>query len=68
MVKVWDACTGLDLLTLKGHTHAYSASFSSDGFRIVSGGDNMIKVWDARPLNHSSPRIVRWPSTEAKFP
>ena len=36
--KVWDAKSGAELLTLKGHTSASdSASFSPDGSRIVTG-------------------------------
>jgi hypothetical protein len=39
-----------DLMRLKGHTATvYSASFSPDGARIVTGSwDQMAKVWDAR--------------------
>jgi WD40 repeat protein len=46
---VWDAITGKEILTLTGHTHeVFSASFSSDGKRIVTGSqDNTAKVWDA---------------------
>ena len=48
--KVWDANTGAELLTLKGHTNwVYSASFSPDGLRIVTGSDDKTaKVWDAK--------------------
>jgi WD40 repeat protein len=51
-VKVWDAQTGQETLTLKGHSGSVrSVSFSPDGKRIVSGGgyrDNTVKVWDAQ--------------------
>jgi WD40 repeat protein len=58
-IKVWDAQTGQETLTLKGHTgHVNSVSFSPDGKRIVSGGGRRgkprpprhfgeITVWDA---------------------
>ena len=48
--KVWDARSGAEVFTLKGHTDwVNSASFSPDGTRIVTGGnDLMAKVWDAR--------------------
>jgi WD40 repeat protein len=50
-LKVWDAKTGQETLTLKEHTSVvYSVSFSTDGKRIVSGSsDSTVKVWDARP-------------------
>jgi formylglycine-generating enzyme required for sulfatase activity len=49
-VKVWDAQTGQETLTLKIHSDdVTSVSFSPDGKRIVSGSyDNTVKVWDAQ--------------------
>lgn len=48
-VKLWDARTGREILTLKGHNHPVnSVVFSPDGRRIVSGSNgNTVKVWDA---------------------
>ncbi len=48
--KVWDAKSGAEVLTLKGHTgRVISASFSPDGSRIVTGSDDKTaKVWDAQ--------------------
>jgi WD40 repeat protein len=48
-VKVWDAATGKEVLSLKGHTgQVRSVAISSDGKRIVSGSeDHTVKVWDA---------------------
>ena len=48
-LKVWDATTGREIRTLKGHTKMVnSVAFSPDGKRIVSGSDDeTLKVWDA---------------------
>jgi WD40 repeat protein len=48
-VKVWDAATGQETITLREHTDAVtSVAFSADGKRIVSASaDKTIKVWDA---------------------
>jgi WD40 repeat protein len=51
-LKVWDAQTGQETLTLKGHyDRVLSVSFSPDGKRIVSGSyDKTLKVWDISSL------------------
>ena len=48
-VRVWDAETGTEKLTLKGHTSPVtSVAFSPDGKRIVTGSeDQTAQVWDA---------------------
>jgi len=57
-VKVWDAVTGLETLTIKGHSDRVSSvSFSPDGTRILSSSapnfqlpvrnDRTLKVWNA---------------------
>jgi WD40 repeat protein/serine/threonine protein kinase len=47
--KIWDAVTGEELLSLKGHgAGVTSLDFSPDGRRIVTGSwDQTAKVWDA---------------------
>ena len=47
--KLWDATTGVCLLTLAQHKdEIYSAAFSSDGSRIVTASsDSAAKVWNA---------------------
>jgi WD40 repeat protein len=48
-IKVWDASSGQEKLTLQGHNKAVtSVAFSSDGKRIVSGSnDRKVRLWDA---------------------
>jgi hypothetical protein len=56
MVKVWDAASGRELLTLKGYTvWVWSVSWSPNGTRLAAGGDDgTAKVWDA-----AGPEAVR---------
>ena len=70
IVKVWDAQTGQESLTLKGHTGwVSSVAFSPDGKRLVSGSlDKTVKVWDAQTgqeiltlKGHTGP-VAAWPS------
>ena len=46
--KIWEAVSGRQLLTLKGHRAAIrSAAFSPDGQRMVTGGDDLeVRVWE----------------------
>jgi hypothetical protein len=51
-IKVWDAVSGQELLTLRnGHKgRIYSVAFSPDGKTLVSGGrDGVVKIWEATP-------------------
>jgi len=51
-VKVWDAQTGQELLTVEGHSEYWNGvAFSPDGHRLASGAaGGAVKIWDATPL------------------
>jgi WD40 repeat protein len=50
-VKVWDAQTGQELLTLKRHGDVTGVAFSPDGHRLAAGTANgTVTIWDATPL------------------
>ncbi|GFP54349.1 vegetative incompatibility protein HET-E-1 [Trichoderma asperellum] len=48
-IKIWDATTGTERQTLKGHSSSVRAvAFSGNGRYIASGSDDKtIKIWDA---------------------
>ena len=56
--KLWDAASGRELLTLKGHRGwVFKAAFSRDGQRIVTAsGDGTAKIWEAA----SAEQVVKW--------
>ena len=52
-VKVWDAQTGQELLSLQGGSHNIAGfgkrmAFSPDGKRLAAGDKEVVKVWDAQ--------------------
>jgi len=47
-VKIWDAATGLVLMTFDGHFEGFELVFSPDGRRIAASDlDGAVEVWDA---------------------
>jgi WD40 repeat protein len=55
-VKVWDAATGQEIATLRGHSgYVWSVVFSPDGKRLASGGGHHakgeVKIWSDSQWN-----------------
>jgi WD40 repeat protein len=48
VVKVWDAQTGQEVLTIKDRGYVSSVAFSPDGKRIAGQSIAKLKVWDAQ--------------------
>jgi WD40 repeat protein len=49
-VKVWDAQTGQELLTIQGGTFGHQVAFTPDGQRLASNAGGTVKIYDATPL------------------
>jgi WD40 repeat protein len=60
-VKLWDAQTGQELFTLKGHSDwVGSIAFSPDGKRLASSSaDQTVKVWDVQ----TGKQLFTWKAT-----
>ena len=55
---MWDAQTGLELLTFKAAGLARSMAFSPDGHRLVSAAGRTVTIWDATPLPEKPDRTT----------
>ena len=54
VIEIWDATTGKQLLTLKGHTQEiYGVCYTPDGTRLASASaDKTVRIWDATTGQH----------------
>ena len=59
---MWDAASGQELLTLKGHKEwIIAVAFSPDGQRIVTGSaDRTARIWEAA----SPEQVASWRNEE----
>jgi WD40 repeat protein len=50
-IKIWDARTGDEVLTLRGHTDLVTClAFSADSHQLASASvDRTVRIWDATP-------------------
>ena len=65
-VRLWDAATGKEKITLRGHTDTvWSVAFSPDGRQLVSASfDSTARIWDATPRTSEAGRACsRSPDT-----
>ena len=65
-IKIWDTESGLELLTLSGHTSwIWKMHFSPDGRRILScGRDKTLRIWDASPLQDDAAGPLNAPGSD----
>ena len=67
-MKVWDAQTGQELLTLKGGGHVNSVAFSPDGHRLASDAGGTVTIWDATPLPEKPEEALAAPALAHGLP
>ena len=66
-MKVWDAETGEEMLTLEGHMgQVYSVDFSPDGRQVVAGIGGT--VWDAGPRNSELRAVAKAKAVDPAIP
>jgi WD40 repeat protein len=63
LVRLWDASSGREMLTLRGHGRGVrSVAFSPDGIHIASGSlDGTAKIWTAATPG----QVAAWEKEEA---
>ena len=56
-VKVWDAGSGDELLSLRHEDRVNAAAWSPDGRRLATAGHNedLLKIWDASAAYEAEP-------------
>jgi tetratricopeptide (TPR) repeat protein len=58
-LRLWDAATGEPVALLTHRSAVYTASFSPDGRRVVTGcADGTVRIWDVSPDDRPLPDLL----------
>ncbi|MBV8309569.1 MAG: tetratricopeptide repeat protein, partial [Planctomycetaceae bacterium] len=61
-VRIWDPAAGLELLNLRHYSDdaVMAVAFADQDWRVISGGNKDVKMWDAALLSRQATRDDPW--------